>query len=237
MKKRKEHCPHILLDITIKNLMPEAVKLGRELAVKYTQSRLCHSLLEATALRLEQELYANISGIPILGRIDAIVNDIPLDWKTRGFASKNPQYPTKGYSQKFIWEERDGRAYWRDQICPVETPIEKVNEGWAAQFLFYNWLLDNEPRIYVVHEVVNTNDGVVLIEHTNTISEEFEAKVMKEVRAMWEAITEKMYYAEVERPIPTKMMCEKYASLCEQAVYCKYYLETLGHTERREMLV
>jgi len=108
----------------------------------YKNSELFLRILESIS-QLEKEISKVYQGIPILGIPDAIIDSVfsssgpyiltPFDWKLRGFFSKHQSSLTQGYS----------RRYPLDFAHNNPISLEHVQEEWAIQLLFYNWLLGN----------------------------------------------------------------------------------------------
>lgn len=230
-KKKLVKGPHLHLDRMLGKIAgTDADAEGKKVAKIYISTGLVTPFLDATEIRLEQELLSRISGIPILGRIDMIVDGVPLDWKLRGFLKANA-YPTKGYQKRFDYDINldDFR-----EVAAIEKLDFLINEPWRIQMLVYNWLLRNYPRKYIIHEVCKNKDKYIFVEHRGYIDKEFHAEILKQMDTMWNAITDSLYYAEIAVPRPAVFICEKWASLCERAVQCRYYKESLGDSERRE---
>ena len=235
----------IKLPITLKKMLieqvehPEAVAKGRHIAMAYLKTDLLTPFLETTeTLLLDQELIHRHNNVPILGQLDLIYKDIPFDWKTRGFASKYSTSPFKGYTFRTDYNELTGNCTEQavDPMKLTRYHLEEVNLTWAIQMLFYNWCLRKVTSDfkYIIHEIVKQKDRIVFAVHKGTFSTEFIEKISGQLEAMWTQITDKMYYAEIEEPTPSKSICEAYKIVCEAAPLCKFYENTLGHPDRRE---
>jgi len=236
-KKRGMISPVLQLDFLLKGLSKESIEHGRIIAKAYIISEWIKPLLEAKDLKLEQEVYANFGGIPILGRIDAIINDIPLDWKVRGIRSVNKMYPTKGYGERYEYDLSTDKGtkviYLANQKVPQDIPLELRNEDWAIQLLFYNWLVRSTPYKFQIHEIVQQDNKLIFVNHEYIITLAFSNKIKAELDQMWKCIAGHLYHAEIEEPRPRTQICESYGSLCEVAQFCTAYMKTLGDPERR----
>ena len=237
VRHRKLYNPLVVLDKMLEGLPKETVDAGKALAAKYIKCKLVEKFLKYGDILVDQELYKNCGGIPILGRLDAMTNGLPFDWKTKAMASAKPGYPTKGASEQYTWYLDGPNSRWHDNICRDTTSLEEANPDWAEQFCFYNWLLGNEDLNYHVHELTMTNDGLVICEFQGKISKQFERTLRRNVERMWFELTDNMLFSEVAVPVPNRMLCEMYGTICEVAPHCKYYMDTLGNPERRAWYV
>ena len=228
-KKKNIKSPVLSLHNMLADVEDEFKAIGSRLAKAYISNPLIGMFLDTLDLKLEQEMYTNVSGVPLLGRIDAIIESNPFDWKVRGFG-KSKVYPTKGYNRKFIY---NGEKWYEMPVPLNNTILEESQPDWAVQKLFYCWILGRSTRPYHVHELINRGDELELYVHQGNISREFAANIMVRVKRMWENITDQFYYAEIDKPFPVTQRCERYGVLCEAAHLCKFYKETLGDAERR----
>lgn len=222
------HKPSMKLEIVAKNLKcedkDEVIKDAREVAKQYISIGMLERMLPD---KIDQELYKIKDGIPLLGILDGIVNNIPFDWKTRGFYSKWPASPTPGYFYRI-----DSN---RHEPTPGEfINLDRSHYDWAIQFQFYNWILGNQYPQYILHEICKQKKDLVFTEHKGTLSKEFEDDLWKEVQEFWGKING--FDIKVNEPSPNKNLCEAYGQLCEVAVYCKRYQDTLGSNDREKYL-
>ena len=244
-KRNIKNIPTLDLSRLLTGLSKESIEHGKIIAKAYIESGWIQQFLDVKDIRLEQEVFKNHGGIPILGRIDAIINDVPFDWKVRGtsLTSNYTTYPTKGYGERYEYdlEKLKGQKviYLSNQKVPQEIPLEQRNEEWGIQLLFYNWLIRSTPYKFQIHEIVQQSSGkagggeLIFVNHEYVISLEFSYRIKAELDIMWKQISEQLYYAEIEEPRPRTQICEAYNSLCEVAQFCTKYMETLGDPERR----
>lgn len=248
-KKRGIRSPLLDLNYMLTKSIPEelreeSIKQGREIAKIYIELGLAKPYLENIYdILLEQELYAQINHVPILGQLDMIVNGIPFDWKTRGFEN-NRAYPHKGWHRHVKYNTRDG-----SHVLIGEDPhisMEDKNTPWAIQMMFYNWLVGNEvKRTYYIHEICKCDDYIHFVLHKGEISCAFELYLIKDLKLMWEHITNgdakepnlEIGLSIIEEPKPSRSVCEAYNSVCDVACLCKWYASTLGHETKREHYV
>ncbi len=211
-----------------------AEKTGRKIAKAYIACGLLEPILKFRGdVHVDVELRTIHLGVPIFGILDLALDDLPLDWKTRGF-SKSSAYPKKGWVKRWDWDLETGSLKNRDENPkPDKYHLEKVNPIWAIQMLFYNWCLGRKQKHYVLEEICHHNDIISFARHEGSISEEFETSISEKLVVMWDNITGQMYYAEIEEPSPSKWTCEKFGFICKAAHLCKYYENTLGREDRR----
>jgi len=177
------------------------------------------------------------SSIPILGRMDAIVDTIPFDWKVRGFYSNWTASPTAGYHYRI---DSDGAEKTTNGVAADNVVyLDQKHFDWAVQLLFYNWLLNKSAKTssYIIHEICKQKHKVVFTEHVGIISESFESQIIEELKLMWDMVYPETFSVDVPPPIPAKDTCEAYGSLCPVAIHCTKYQQTLGDPKEREKYV
>lgn len=241
--KRKIVSPVLSLDFLLKGLSKESIIHGKQIAKVYINSGWIQLFLDIKELRLEQEVYGNYANVPILGRIDAILDGVPFDWKVRGANSgiagnsANKIYPTKGFGERTEFDLISGGSkkiiYLAGQKVPQEIPLEQRNEDWAIQLLFYNWLVRDIPYKFQIHEIVQQDNNLIFVNHEYIIGLEFARQIKQELDIMWNKINYQLYYADIEEPRPRTQICENYGQLCEVAQFCNAYMNTLGNPVRR----
>lgn len=200
----------------------EWIDTAKKLVDQYIDWDCAKVFLDAKDLQLQKRLYKIQDGVPILGVLDAIPNGIIHDFKTRGFG-KNPTTPTPGYTRRIHFEHGPQPPHPDLQCLVVSKHI------WADQMCFYSWL--NGTTGYVIHEICNTTKGIVFVEHKGTIPKSYQDPLWGEVKAMWEKVNQLSIDVE---PNPTKSRCERYGSICNCAINCHKYMETLGDDNQRE---
>lgn len=209
--------------------LPKCVEVATEVAKRYIKLNLHARLLNATELTLQQTIYTNIGGVPILGKLDACIDGIVFDWKLKGFARDTGTASlTPGYHK---------RTHFEHGIQPPHGDRKSLwmsNRKWAIQVIFYNWLKWCSPAEYIIHEIANTKAGIVMVELKGEINKDHSTEIFKRVDAMWTNVNG--LDAEIADPTPTKYKCEQYGTVCRQAINCKKYMEGLGNKQVREML-
>lgn len=219
--------PHINLarEITSLKADKETVDVSRALAGFYIKTGGPKILLEAKELYLQRSLYTVKDNVPLFGRLDALVDGVVFDWKTRGFGA-NPCSPSPGYNKRIHFEHGEQVQH------PERDMFEIRRRDWATQILFYNWLIRNNERTYIIHEICNTKSGFIWVEHRDFISPLYQDQIWEQVQLMWNKVNQ--LEIEIDEPQPATFMCEKYGSLCDVAVQCTKYMETLGDDTARE---
>jgi len=221
-----------LIDQTVEEQhKEEAVPLGEQIAEWYMETDLINQFITINT-RLDVELYDMYRAIPILGQLDLILDDVPMDWKTGGFTSRKGRSPTKGWKRKFTYDIK--HEQWREYNTENVTPLEESNPSWAIQMCMYNWLLHNLKRPYLIHEIVQHNDKVSIAIHEGTISQEFNDNLIQRVEAMWGNITGEMFHAHIQEPSPSNWVCNKYGMKCAVADACTFYQDTLGNPDSKD---
>ena len=207
---------------------------GRSIAEAYIKTPLVKYYIEAKTLRLDQELYLNMDGIPILGQLDSIPNETTADWKTKGFTTTRNMSPSPAYDERYDYHIDTHDIVKRAKHDNAGLPLEQINETWATQMTFYNWLLGNASAKIVLDEITRINeDHVSFCRFKTHISEHFIHEIFKKLYDLWESTMGKMYSCEIEEPKPRGFKCEKYNTVCEVAHRCKYYMQTLGDPNKR----
>lgn len=226
-KERGMKTPHINIIHEFASLKAskEDTDIARALAGFYIKSGGPRILLEAKELYLQRSLYLIKDGVPIFGRLDALVDGVIFDWKTRGFGA-NPCSPTSGYNKRIHFEHGEQLAHEKRDLFDIKR------RDWAIQILFYNWLIRNKELTYIIHEICNTNSGFIWVEHRDFISGLCEKETWEQVQQMWNMVDQ--LDIEIQEPQPKTFMCEKYNTLCDVAVQCTKYMETLGDDTTRE---
>jgi len=235
-KKKGINNPILKLDRVFKEIKHEdkdaVIANAYVVAGQYIKHGLADKLLASQDIKLEQELYRVINGVPILGRLDAILDGLPFDWKTRGFYSKYTASPHANYAYKVSGISGEVTA-------PNTTPLfdlEEINPAWATQLIFYNWLVGKFSDFYFrVHEVCHQKKDIIFVEYEGTISDEFANKLFGNVKKMWEQIHDDRYNATIAEPQPSYDLCHEYNCQCEAAVYCKSYERWLERSSKDEL--
>lgn len=208
----------------------KAESIGRDTAVMYIKAGMADRILakQGFGIKINREVYGHWGTIPILGVMDLILGNTPFDWKTRGFS--RPTTPTDGYIYSCDHRGRDVGKSTR-----YSFPLEQDNEDWAYQFVFYNTLLGRPTEDYqaVIHEVVNTKDGVMFYEHDRRIKTDFIMKVKTDLFNMWSWISNDPFDIEVPKAEPKMSKCEKYNTLCDCACDCEPYKKVLEDPANR----
>lgn len=195
------------------------IQEARKIAVRYIELGFVEGLLDQR-LMIEADIYSH-AVMPISGKIDLVVNDIPFEWKLRGFGSDKKCTPTNGY---IYGKHSDGEPL-------MEVPaasIEQTNVPWAIQLVFYNWLLNphrsHTVNRYKIHEIVKNPDvdgGFSVAVHDGTIPELFASDLWDQVMAMWQEING--LETSVEEPNPGEYKCFAYGNRCPVADKCKAF--------------
>lgn len=222
------HIDRLLTDLNCDN-KGDIITKGKSIAKQYIDMGYVDKILGKYGdIDVECNRYSNFGGVPILGKIDMVVDNVPFDWKTRGWASNYPISPTKGYSHSSHNDRRHPE---------YGLPLNVINDRWAIQLTFYNWILgnDNPP---IIHEIFPKRDGTVAVSIYDTIIQVgFVNQLRVELEEMWETIMGQGIYTDIKEPVPRKSLCEAYNSVCVVAHLCKKYKDTLGNPERRELYV
>lgn len=221
--------PHLDLKSNLLSIPMDIINDAKIIAKAYIDSGFFDLLLNAKTLYLENTRYRQ-EGIPILGKIDAIVDGVPLDWKCRGFVSEKLPSPTRGYTKCRSISFSNG--VMNEGPHPDRIWIEAVNLTWAIQLLFYNWLLKTMPYDYIIHEIIPTKDGIKVSELTGSFSNTFAFKIQHELEALWLNIKE--LKTNILEPDVRPHICEAYNSICEVADKCNAYKKTLGNAGYRK---
>lgn len=240
-RKREMDAPFLDPTYAIKKVKVEgALEKGKEIALAYIKTPLIKHYLECKSLRLDQELYCTTSGVPILGQLDAIPDNVTADWKTRGFMATRNMSPTPGYIKRWDYNIKTDDLVEKPRHDNAGLPLEQINETWATQMTFYNWLLHNisdRPswnHFIRMEEITRCNDTHwAFCLYETTVSTHFIHKIYKKLIELWENTMGKMYSCDIEVPKPHARKCEKYNTICEVAHRCKYYMETLGDKKKR----
>lgn len=185
-----------------------AISVGKKAAKWYIDKKIPHKLLDRN-IEVDVELYKIHGGVPILGILDMVIDDVPFDFKLRGWTSSKIPSLTKGYR----WRSTDERPHSSSQ------ELEVVNENWAIQMVFYNWLLGNDLYKYVIHELTPNMCGI----HSGVINKVWAKQLFHEVEVMWENLMGQNNYCKINEPFPSHRICNAYNILCEGAPYCKAY--------------
>lgn len=209
--------------------MDEVQEIGRNAAKIYIDLGFAERFVKAEKVSLERELYENFQGVPILGKLDALVNGVPHDWKLKGFGSDNKTYHTKGHSGG---KTSSGELIRSDTGQPS---LELVNEAWAIQMLFYNWLT-NHPGIFTIDEIICNGDEISIVTYNGDFSNNFDYRVRQELIDMWATIQGEGLFIEIQEPQPSPGICERYNTICEVADKCIAYGSTLGNRTLRETM-
>lgn len=220
----KKNCPQDL-DFN------KCLEIAQGLLSYYKELPLIDEIMNCSEINLDQELYKNISGIPLLGILDCNLGSVPLDWKTRGFVHDvKTTSPTKGFDKRFtnFGEEKPPHK--------EKSVLELHNSNWAVSMAFYNWLCGGNGE-YIIHELVNTTKSEDKLEFHVTrlsgkISLEFFKNLLKEVENMWETVNS--LYVDIEEPLPSLGVCEAYGAVCEMSQFCSPYKLTLGSPNRED---
>lgn len=203
---------------------------SKQLAQEYIANGFADRYINANLLDLNRTLYILFGGIPIYGIVDIIMNDEPIDLKTRGFASDRTTSPTPGYHTRI---SSKGENKFEHKLCG-EIMMEDQREDWAVQLLWYKWMINNSCNAHI-EEIVKTASGWDMAQHTLKFSLKFIEDVKKELGLMWENISG--LNCDIDPAMPEVFKCEKYNQLCDVAAHCHEYQVTLGHPENRSMLV
>ena len=207
-----------------------AVPMGEQIVEWYQETELHGEFLTGTEeVRLDVELYGMHNAVPILGQLDLIQGDVPVDWKTGGFTSRKGRSPKKGWEQKFTKTIKTGE--WKEYNSHDTCSIEKSNPAWAIQMCMYNWLLHNPERPYIIHEIVQHNDKISIAVHRGNISQEFNDQLESSIAAMWGNITGDMFFAHIQEPTPSAWTCHKYGTTCMVSEGCTFYQDTIGNPD------
>lgn len=207
----------------------QATSEARDTGYAYIKSGMAQRLLKLGGTPLiNRELYKIWGGVPIFGIPDLVLNNIPVDWKTRGFSRATT--PTDGYSFSC-----DARGENTGSSSRRTFTLDTDNEDWATQFIFYNILLDRvaEQRAFI-HEIVRTSQGICFYEHDRLISADFVYKVHQEINKMWRTIygEQEERHIFMDEPIPRKSVCEKYNTRCEVSHLCNEYKAVISDNSR-----
>ena len=141
-KEREINQPHLDLNRAINGIvlidgvdLQECVDVATDVAKQYIKLRLHNRLLNAKYLTLQQTLFKNIGGVPILGKLDACLDEIVFDWKLKGFNHiKGRATPTSGYKRRVHF------TLGEQPLTHSDSTLWTSNRPWAIQMIFYNWL-------------------------------------------------------------------------------------------------
>lgn len=214
----------------------EILEAGKNLAEKYIELGFARRLLEEGLKDIELEIFEQFEEFNILGKPDASLLPssvegkrelfVPLDWKVRGYGSKLGYSPTPGYRYRI---DNTGKHY--ETHAKSTEPLEMLNPDWADQLAIYGWLLN--PWVInnlidmpiAIDEVTYGRSSVSFTSIRSYVSKEYQTRLKKELKECWNTAMEPV------APIPSKSKCEIYNMLCDAAVFCTPYQETLGNPE------
>lgn len=238
-RTRNIRSPILNLDRMLKGCTQEAIDVGIRLAKQFILCKtLFEPLINAPEIYIEQEVHRIVGGVPLLGRIDLIVNGVPLDFKVRGYKSKNTVSPTSGYIGKYVWYGEPHNQWVNREPNLIPGQLEFSNEDWAVQCYIYCCIVCHLPAVGWIYELcIQPDESLIIVEHNNELSENFMNRIRKELEEMWDKLTDHFYFSHIQEPIPSVRICEAYKTLCDVAHLCKFYKETLGDKERRAAYV
>lgn len=211
--------PNLDLNTVLKNInlkegcIEELIDKIRPVAVKYIELKFCQEILDSSEIYLEREFRADISSIPLLGKMDVVCSSI-IDFKLRGFASKKPQHVYPGYS----------KAVHSGSFPLPQSPnklMELTNKGWATQLFMYQIILQEilgRTLPMKIHEIVKTEHDFDIAEHIVELSNGFKMEIFKNLRELWSQV--QSLNIDIPRPEPSHFRCNAYGVLCPVADKC-----------------
>jgi len=211
VKIGNEICQEYIRQGCLKTLMDEGLT---EIEIK-GEDGLCHGILPGT-------------DIPVAGIPDAAFSDgTPVDWKVSGYKSRK-RSPTQGYTRLIHNNFNRGRhdKYYQ--------PMHKINERWALQLIFYNWMLKQPVRKYTgaIEEIIIKDDKLYFGSFRNHIDPTYAMDIRNKVMNKWNRLAK----GEIDTPKPSVYLCEPYGTPRTCTLACTYYLELFDDPIMRAVL-
>lgn len=143
---------------------------------------------------VELHLDGLFNGVPIIGKLDAIVivsgssKAIPFDWKVTGYTAKTTMSPKPGYYR--LWEGiRPKPAH---KIFTDDISFEVIDKKWATQLCTYGWLMDYPigiPFSVRVDALIWKDKKIRCIaQYRGWITEAFQQQVIIRYKNLWNSL-------------------------------------------------
>ena len=203
-------------DLEEKLDIDEICREGRALATSCIKKGFIKEFVDLdNKVLLDVEEYKICNGVPLLGIIDIIINDIPLDLKTRGFGRDAKTYSHGGYVKKIT---ANG-----EMKIGIPELLELKSMDWTIQLYFYSKILETDSCRII--EVCNQTNGTFETAfHNSKFSSTFSTEIDREIEVMWATVSG--LNTQIKEPAPG-WQCREYGSLCEVAPRCPKFIATL----------
>ena len=163
--------------------------------------------------RFEFKVEGEVEGIPLMGKPDCwFIYEtgvhVVLDFKVKGFCSKNTTSPSKGYA--LIQDGFSGKPsrnngephlsykpYLLNGLQVSTRYLEYSKEEYAEQLALYGWLMGepvgDELVAFMVEEIVaknmhNAKPQLRIAHHRARVKDSFQIQLLSRYRSMWQAI-------------------------------------------------
>lgn len=211
---------------TVEEHNEHLISKGNELFELYNRWGLFDKLLEEGIEDVELVIHSslpvvgsvgNLGDVKLFGKPDAKLSGRkPLDWKVSGYGSRTGQSPKPGYYRCLFGPGQDKGIHPK-----FGQPLELIDERWATQLVFYNWMqgndtLDMSGRI----DQAAIRPGVVAFASYNAkISPEFITTLRTDLTDKWQRFKQGLF----KEPVPTREICEPYQQPRVCTIMCEYY--------------
>lgn len=184
-------------------------------------------LRTASEVHFESKVDREVSGVPLSGKPDCrfVVKpaltaiQVILDWKVKGFCSRNTTSPTKGY--RLVRDcggwlkpgRNNGLAH--DLYLPYDHHgfevgagfMETCNDEYADQITVYGWLLGQEPGdesvAVMIDEIVAKPNGerplLRVANHRARVTRRHQLELLERAKKCWDAIHSGHIFTDLSR--------------------------------------
>lgn len=151
--------------------------------------------------------------------------EAPIDWKVTGAFSQSGGSPKPGYLRSY----KNGCDNGRHERYGI--PLEDIDQYWATQLTFYNWVLNNTegPLPAAIEQVVVAPDSVRFVSYRTYISHEYANGIRHRLVDFWE----RLHSGQIKDPVPSLWTCEPFGNPRPCTVVCSAYKKTLGNPMER----
>lgn len=208
-----------------------AEPVGRHLLDEYqacgAYADLLAILAQASDIKFETNAERMIDGVPMSGKPDCrftlkprdTVIRVILDWKVKGYCSKNTTSPSKGYRicrDGTRWKKpsrNNGQAhdlYLATDHNGFEVSagsMESCNDEYADQLTLYGWLLGEEIGddnvVVMIDELVAKPNGerpfIRVASHRARVTKAHQQLLLERIKRCWDAIESGHIFRELSR--------------------------------------